>query len=207
MNRLQPLPAASSESAPQADPNRWVDDHSDCLFRYALTRVRNQEVAEDLVQESLLAAMRQIDKFRGRSSERSWLCGILKNKVCDYFRKLGRETNFTDLEFFSDEHLDRFDSENHWIHERGPEDWKPEGEQAMKCAEFWQAMQAALNRLPPRMAQVFIIREMDGVPSKEVCQMLNISEANLWVVLHRARMALREDLEMNFFGGKASTKL
>jgi DNA-directed RNA polymerase specialized sigma24 family protein len=65
-------------------------------------------VAEDLVQESLLAAMRQIDKFRGRSSERSWLCGILKNKICDYFRKLGRETNFTDLEFFSDEHSDRF---------------------------------------------------------------------------------------------------
>jgi RNA polymerase sigma-70 factor (ECF subfamily) len=207
MNRLQTLPAVSSESAPQADPNRWVDDHGDCLFRYALIRVRNQEVAEDLVQESLLAAMRQIDKFRGRSSERSWLCGILKNKVCDYFRKLGRETNFTDLEFFSDEHSDRFDSENYWIHERGPEDWKPEGERAMKCAEFWQAMQAALNRLPPRMAQVFIIREMDGAPSKEVCQMLNISEANLWVMLHRARMALREDLEMNFFGGKASTKL
>ena len=207
MNRLQTLPAVSSESAPQADPNRWIDDHGDCLFRYALIRVRNQEVAEDLVQESLLASMRQIDKFRGRSSERSWLCGILKNKVCDYFRKLGRETNFTDLEFFSDEHSDRFDSENYWIHERAPEDWKPEGEQAMKCVEFWQAMQAALNRLPPRMAQVFIIREMDGVPSKEVCQMLNISEANLWVVLHRARMALREDLEMNFFGGKASTKL
>ena len=68
-------------------------------------------------------------------------------------------------------------------------------------------MQAALNRLPPRVAQVFIMREMDGVPSKEVCQMLNISEANLWVMLHRARMALREDLEMNFFGGKGSTKL
>jgi RNA polymerase sigma-70 factor (ECF subfamily) len=151
--------------------------------------------------------MRQIDKFRGRSSERSWLCGILKNKVCDYFRKLGRETNFTDLEFFSDEHSDRFDSENYWIHERVPEDWKCEGEQAMKCAEFWQALEAALNRLPTRVAQVFIMREMDGVPGWEVCQMLNISEANLWVMLHRARMALREDLEVNFFKGKGSMKL
>ena len=207
MNQLLTLANESSESASQADPNRWIDEHGDCLFRYALIRVRSREIAEDLVQESLLAAIRQIDKFGGRSSERSWLCGILKNKVCDYFRKLGRETNFTDLEFFSDEHSDRFDSENYWIHERGPEDWKCEGEQAMKCAEFWQAIEAALERLPARVAQVFIMREMDGLPSREVCQRLNISEANLWVMLHRARMALREDLEVNFFKGKGNTKL
>src|SRR5882757_8435817 len=169
MDRLQTLPDTSSEPAPQADPNRWVDDHGDCLFRYALVRVRIREIAEDLVQESLLAAMRQIDKFRGRSSERSWLCGILKNKVCDYFRKLGRETNFTDLEFFSDEHSDRFDAGNYWIHERGPSDWKPEGEEAMKRAEFWQALQGCLAKMPERVAAVFTMREMDDVPSKEIC--------------------------------------
>ena len=207
MNRLQTLRSASSELALQAEPDRWVDVHGDCLYRYALIRVRKQEVAEDLVQETLLAAMRQVDNFRGRSTERSWLCGILKNKICDYFRKLGRETNFTDLEFFSDEHSDRFDGENYWIHERGPADWKPEGEQAMKRAEFWQAMQACLDRLPPRVAQVFMLREMDDVPSEEVCEMLNISEANLWVMLHRARMALRQDLEVSFFEGKGGTKL
>jgi DNA-directed RNA polymerase specialized sigma24 family protein len=104
------------------------------LYRYALIRVRKQEVAEDLVQETLLAAMRQVDKFRGRSAERSWLCGISKNKICARFRKLGRETNFTDLEFFSDEQSDRFDGENHWIREPGPADWKSEDEQAMNRA-------------------------------------------------------------------------
>ena len=182
------------------------DDHGDCLYGYALIRVRKQEVAEDLVQDTLLAAMRQADKFKGRSSERSWLCGILKNKICDHFRRLGRETNFTDLEFFSDEHADRFDGENYWIHERGPADWKPEGELAMKRAEFWQAMQASLDRFPPRVAQVFIMHEMDDVPSKDVCVMLKISEANLWVMLHRARMALRQDLEVNFFEGKGGGK-
>jgi len=149
----------------------------------------------------------QVDKFRGRSAERSWLCGILKNKICDYFRKLGRETNFTDLEFFSDEHSDRFDGENYWIHERGPADWKSEGEEAMKRAEFWQAIRASLDRLPPRVAQVFMMREMDDIPSKEVCEMLNISEANLWVMLHRARMALRQDLELTFFESSGGTKL
>ncbi|MBV9489111.1 MAG: sigma-70 family RNA polymerase sigma factor [Verrucomicrobia bacterium] len=208
MNRLEPLPSAASELAPQqANPDRWVDDHGDCLYRYALIRVRNQEAAEDLVQETLLTAMRQVDTFGGHSSERGWLFGILKHKICDRFRTLGRETNFTDLEFFRDERSDRFDGEGHWIDQRGPVDWKPEGEQALKCDEFWQAMQAALDRLPPRVAQVFMLREMDGVPSKEICAMLSISEANLWVMLHRARMALREDLEVNFFQGKPSTKL
>ncbi len=87
-------PAAASH----ADPESWVDQHGDCLYRYALLRVRKPEVAEDLVQETLLAAVRTHEKFGGRSTERSWLVGILKNKVCDYFRQLGRETNFTDLE-------------------------------------------------------------------------------------------------------------
>ena len=90
-----------STAAPSAaHPDRWVDEHGDCLYRYALLRVRRAEVAEDLVQETLLAAVRTVADFAGRSSERSWLVGILKNKVCDHFRKLGRETSFTDMEFF-----------------------------------------------------------------------------------------------------------
>ncbi len=196
-------------SAPpsHADPERWVDEHGDCLYHYALTRVRKEEVAEDLVQETLFVAVRTHEKFGGRSTERSWLVGILKNKICDYFRKLGRETNFTDLEFFSDEHSDKFDGENYWIHERGPSDWKPEGEEAMKRAEFWQALQSALAKLPERIAAVFTLREIDDIPSKEICAMLNISEANLWVMLHRARMALRQDLEATFFEGKGGGTL
>ncbi len=195
------------KAASHADPDRWVDEHGDCLYRYALTRVRKEEVAEDLVQETLLVAVRTHEKFGGRSTERSWLVGILKNKICDHFRKLGRETNFTDLEFFSDEHSDKFDGDNYWIHERGPSDWKPEGEEAMKRAEFWQALQGCLGKMPERVAQVFMLREMDDLPSKEVCETLQISEANLWVMLHRARMALRQCLEMNFFDGQGGAKL
>src|ERR1043165_6529128 len=90
------------------DPERWVDEHGDVLYRYALTSVRKPEVAQDLVQETLLAAMRSHDKFAGQYSVRSWLCGILKHKLCDYYRKLGRETSFTDLEFLEDECADRF---------------------------------------------------------------------------------------------------
>jgi RNA polymerase sigma-70 factor (ECF subfamily) len=207
MNEPSTIPSASAAPVSHADPERWVDEHGDCLYRYALTRVRKEEIAEDLVQETLLVAVRTHEKFGGRSTERSWLVGILKNKICDHFRKLGRETNFTDLEFFSDEHSDKFDGENYWIHERGPSDWKPEGEEAMKRAEFWQTLQGCLAKMPERVAQVFMLREMDDMPSKEVCATLNISEANLWVMLHRARMALRECLEVNFFEGKGGAKL
>jgi RNA polymerase sigma-70 factor, ECF subfamily len=207
MNPSEATAASAQAIASGIDPERWVDEHGDCLYRYALTRVRKEEIAEDLVQETLLVAVRTQERFAGRSTERSWLVGILKNKICDHFRKLGRETNFTDLEFFKDEHSDRFDADNFWIHERGPTHWKPEGEEAMKRAEFWQTMHSCLGKLPERVAQVFMMREMDDVPSKEVCEALNISEANLWVMLHRARMALRQCLEMNFFGGQGGAKL
>ena len=207
MNASETIPAAVPPPTSHADPERWVDEHGDCLYRFALTRVRKEELAEDLVQETLLVAVRTHEKFGGRSTERSWLVGILKNKICDHFRKLGRETNFTDMEFFSDEQSDKFDGDNYWIHENGPTEWKPEGEEAMKRAEFWQALQSALARLPERVAAVFTLREIDDMPSKEVCATLNISEANLWVMLHRARMALRQDLETNFFQGKGGVTL
>src|SRR6267143_7154726 len=90
------------------DPERWVDEHGDVLYRYALARVRKPEVAQDLIQETLLAAMRSHDRFAGQSSVRSWLCGILKHKLCDYYRKSGRETSFTDLEFLDDECAEKF---------------------------------------------------------------------------------------------------
>jgi RNA polymerase sigma-70 factor (ECF subfamily) len=192
---------------PATDPERWVDAHGDCLFRYALLRVRRPEVAEDLVQETLLAAVRTQERFGGRSSERSWLIGILKNKVCDYFRKLGRETTFTDLDFFSGEHADRFDGDDFWIHERGPAEWRPEGEDLLRRAEFMQALHACLGRLPERIAQVFIMREIDETPSREICERLAITESNLWVMLHRARMALRQDLEQTYFQGEGGRRV
>jgi Sigma-70 region 2 len=109
-------------------PERWVDEHGDCLYRYALLRVRRLEIAEDLVQETFFTAVRTSGCFRGKSSERSWLCGILKNKICDHFRTLGRETSFTDLEFLDDELSNKFVSQGFWNHERGPLEWKPEAE-------------------------------------------------------------------------------
>ena len=99
-------PNIAADAAPTAiaasDPERWVDEHGDILYRYALERVRKPDIAQDLVQETFLAAVRTHERFRGGSTVRSWLCGILKHKICDYYRKRGRETSFTDLEFLND---------------------------------------------------------------------------------------------------------
>ena len=184
----------------------WVGEHGDCLYRYALARVRKPEVAEDLVQETFLAAVRGYAKFGGRSSIRSWLCGILKHKIIDHYREAGRETSFTDLEFFSDECSQKFVSNGFWKHEEGPHEWQPDAAEVMEKGEFWETMRACLSKLPQRIADVFSMREMEDVPSQEVCALLSISESNLWVMLHRARMALRECLESNWFNLSQSGK-
>ena len=188
----------NKDTGSTANPERWVDEHGDCLYRYALLVVRNPAVAQDLVQDTLLAALRTRENFAGRSSERTWLYGILKNKTVDHFRKLGRETSFTDMEFIANEFSERF-IDGIWIHQIAPTAWKPDAEDVTHRAEFWAVMKACLDKLPERIATVFLLREMEGISTKEICKSLSISERNLGVMLHRARMALRESLEINWF--------
>ncbi len=186
-----------------SDPERWVDEHGDYLFRYALARLRDPARAEDAVQETFLAALRA-KNFAGRSAEKSWLVGILKNKIFDYYRKAGRETSFTDLDFYADEEIDRFAADGlgkgGWIHELGPMAWPADPGSSLDNEIFWKTFHDCSGRLPKKVAAVFTLREVDGVDSKEICATLNISESNLWVMLHRARMALRRCLETNWFG-------
>jgi len=196
---IKPVIERGASAVAATDPERWVDEHADVLYRYALVRVRKPEIAQDLVQETLLAAMRSYEKFAGQSSVRSWLCGILKHKLGDYFRKLGRETSFTDLEFLADECAEKFVPEGYWVHINGPKEWRPEADEVMHRDEFWKVMHDCLAKLPERVATVFMMREMDEGESKEICATLSISESNLWVMLHRARMALRECLAINWF--------
>lgn len=188
-----------------SDPERWVEEHGDYLFRYALGRLRDPAKAEDAVQDTFLAALKGGKQFQGRSAEKSWLVGILKHKILDHFRKAGRETSFTDLNFYADEEADRFVSDGPfkggWIHELGPLEW-PDAGASLDREVFWQTFRDCAGKLPEKVAVVFTLREVDGVESREICSALNISENNLWVMLHRARMALRRCLETNWFGRK-----
>lgn len=185
-----------------------MDLHGDYLFRYALARLRDPARAEDVVQETFLAALKGGKQFEGRSAEKSWLVGILKNKIYDHFRKASRETAFTDLDFYADEESDRFVADglmkDGWIHELGPLEWSTEPGATLDSEEFWRTYKDCNGKLPKNVATVFNLREVDGVESKEICAILNISEGNLWVMLHRARMALRRCLETNWFGKETS---
>ena len=191
------------------DPEVWVDDHGDVLYRFALARLRNSAAAEDLVQETLLAAFKAKDRFEGRASVRSWLVGILKNKIIDFFRKRSRETSFSDLEFMSGELGDRMQSSGlmgeHWIAEKGPREWASP-EDSLTRAEFWGAFRSCADKLPDTIAGVFLMREVDGVASEEICEVFNISPNNFWVMLHRARLALRQCLELNWFQAQGMTE-
>jgi RNA polymerase sigma-70 factor (ECF subfamily) len=199
-------PADAKPASALSDPERWVDEHGDYLFKFALMRLRDSQKAEDAVQETFLAALKGGQNFAGRSAEKSWLVGILKNKIYDHFRKAGRETTFTDLQFYDDEEGNRFVADGigkgGWIHELGPQDWPKAGEN-LDNELFWKTYRDCAGKLPKNVAMVFNLRELDGVESGEVCALLNISESNLWVMLHRARMALRRCLESNWFAKNA----
>jgi len=190
-----------------SDPEQWVELHGDYLFKYALARLRDPARAEDMVQETFLAALKGGKSFAGRSAEKSWLVGILKNKICDHSRKAGRETSFTDMEFYSDEESERFVPDglfkDAWVHELGPLEWSSDPGASLDSQAFWKTFHDCSNKMPKNVAAVFNLREVDGVESKEICSLLNISESNLWVMLHRARMALRRCLETNWFGKQA----
>lgn len=185
----------------RVDPDRWVDEHGDCLFRYALLRVRDDSVAEDLVQETFLAGLKAAERFAGQSSERSWLVGILKHKIIDHIRKSCRERPVERLDELPKNLAEQFDEINHWRVDDGfgPKDWGPDAAQACEQKEFWGVLDGCLSKLPARMAQAFMLREMEDAGSEEVCKALAITPTNLWVLLHRARMQLRQCLETNWF--------
>ena len=189
------------ESSSNVNPDSWVEQHGDCLYRYALIRVRHPEVAEDLVQETLLAAVRTYANFRGISSERSWLYGILKNKIFDYFRKLAQEVSFTDLEFLEDEMSHKFVDQG-WNHDRGPTNGSPTPRPLWTAKSSGKRFGVAWTNCRQRIADVFVLREMEQMDTVQICEALRISQNNLWVMLHRARMALRECLELHWFERK-----
>ena len=192
----------SSHAANQPlNPETWVKDHGDYLFRYAIGRVRNREVAEDMVQETLLAALKGKDQFKGEASERAWLVGILKHKMMDYFRKPSRELPVSGLMTSEDPPEEFFDLNGKWALKPGS--WGDNPIEALEKKEFWKTFEACLSALSGRLAQIFALREFEGLKSEEICNLFSVSTTNLNVMLFRSRMRLARCLETNWFGKKA----
>ncbi|HLD09975.1 MAG TPA: sigma-70 family RNA polymerase sigma factor [Methylophilaceae bacterium] len=181
----------------------WLTEHGDYLYRFALARLRDPHQAEDAVQETLLAAI-QNQTFEGKSAARTWLTGILKHKIIDLMRRNSREQAMGDIAEDLPQDLpedggmdDFFDETGHWADK--PQSWgKPEGELEQK--QFLGILQQCMDRLPPKLASLFMMREVHESDNEEICKELDISSTNAWVMLYRARMGLRKCLELHWMG-------
>ena len=184
-------------SDPTAILESWVDEHADYLFRYALPRLRDRHVAEEVLQETFLAALRSVAKFRGDSSPRTWLVGLLRRKIADHYRKRYREGEGESIDT-TDPTIDAwFDEKGSWVTQ--PKRCEIDPAELQERADFWTVLQGCLQALPDRLAEAFTLRVVDNRKPDEVCKVLSITPTNLWVALHRARARLRACLEANWF--------
>ncbi len=180
------------------EAEKWLEKYGDALYRYALLRVRSQTTAEDLVQDTLLAGIQSFQNFSGKSSVQTWLTSILKHKIIDHFRKSQKET-IASFEGDSGNDLfsQLFDDRGHW--KTPPTVWKTPDD-TLENEQFWQVYRQCLSNLPGRMADIFLLRTMEGLSSDDCCKILNFKSTNqLWVTLSRARMKLRLCLETQWF--------
>ena len=179
------------------DPKNWVSLYGDLLYKYALPRVNDSVVAEDLVQETFLSALKALDSFRGEASEKNWLFAILKNKIIDYYRKRAVEQSL--METPDSSHLDNewFDAEGKWLENKIPKDWQV-GDSPTDRKEMQKVINWCKNRLKELQQQVFILKYLEEMESVEICKVLNISTSNYWVLIHRARLQMRDCIEKNW---------
>ena len=176
-----------------------LDRHRRYLLRVAELQLRDSDLAEDVVQETLVAALAAREGFSGRSSVKTWLTGILKHKIVDAIRQKQRQP-VVSASFDEETDLEEFDPlfKDNGAWEAPPAEWG-DPENALSRREFMDVMELCLERLPANTARVFIMREVMELETDEICKELTITANNLWVILYRARMTLRHCLEQNWF--------
>ena len=181
-------------------PENWLNDYGDLLYRYALVRVRSEPVAEDLLKETLMAGILAFDKFSGQSSVSTWLTGILKHKIMDYFRKNKYQHQakpLTQIDLAEDLIDYQFNQQGGWNIDLT--EWNTP-ERSLNDQQFWQILQQCLDRLPKKMADLLMMRTLNDVSSEDCCQVLGFQTTNqLWVALSRTRMKLRQCLDVKWF--------
>ena len=165
-----------------------------------MSRLRDRQLAEEVVQETFLAALRARDRFTGASSERTWLVAILKNKVVDLFRRAGRERPVQEIAADDEVTGALFE---HRYRRTSPRVWPRDVDATVADREFREALARCLDRLPDRMGLAFRLREADGLGTDEICKILEISTTNLATLLYRARARLRTCLDETWRAGSS----
>ncbi len=182
----------------QYSVTQWVNDYSDTLYGYVVQRVKDTHIAKDLVQDTFLAAWRNVDNYNGEASVKTWLFTILKNKIIDHYRK--SSTRLTD-ELISRENSSDvfFDDTEHWAEGYYPKNWETNTSSKIESKEFYAILSKCKNKLKDIQSSVFSMKYLDDLSSDEICATLNITAANYWVIIHRAKVQLRTCLETNWF--------
>ena len=168
------------------------------LLRFARAQLRNDAWAEDAVSETLLAALEKPQSFAGRSQLKTWLVGILKHKVIDHLRRHSRECSFNPIDDETGDEIETalFDARGVW--RELPADWG-DPEAVLRQVQFIEVLEACVDVLPAQQGRVFMMREWLELSSETICKECRISTTNLWVILHRARLRLRECLQARWF--------
>ncbi len=180
----------------QIDPNKWIDLYSDYLYNYTISRVSDREVAQDLVQDTFLAALKSMKNFKGEASERTWLISILKRKIIDRYRKVNSNKGKAEVRITYNADSE---TEGDWLEERVADPFDKTAEDTMQNNELGDAIFNCLSKLPEKQAQVFRMKTIEGYETEVICNELNITASNLWVIIHRARTAMAECLKENWF--------
>lgn len=183
----------------ELDSSQWVEKYGDMMIRYTWLRVREEEIAEDIVQTTLLAAFQAKASFLGNSSEKSWLFGILKHKIMDHFREIKKKRTYELLPEDDKNPCDKdFDGKGHW--HALPVSWGIDPEKSIENGQLAQVMATCMDTLSDKFRDLFVLKEVEGLSTEEICNELDIKPNNLWVILHRARNQLKKCLEVDWFG-------
>ena len=174
------------------DPGHMVDEHSDYLLSFAMSKLQDLELAKDMVQDTFVSALTKIDKFERRSKLRTWLTSILNRKIIDHWRKA--ETRYTDpaSHFFSKE--DGSDN-GHWLENSGNQKTLETVEDLIVKDETYLELGYCLEKLPERWRGVVASKYLKESDSETICDDFEITTSNLWVIIHRAKLVLRDCLK------------
>lgn len=183
----------------EAGPGQWVGMYADYLYSYAYSRINDAELAKDLVQETFLAALEGWEKFGRQSSEKTWLTGILKNKIYDVYRKKSRTLLHEPLSGDGQDADELFEGDTgHWKEGHYPVAFGIEQPDALEHKEFEGILKACMAKLPPLWSSVFRMKHIDEESGEDICERLDITASNFWVISHRAKVSLRDCLQKNW---------
>jgi RNA polymerase sigma-70 factor (ECF subfamily) len=178
------------------NPNEWIDLYADYLFNYTISRVNDREIAQDLVQETFLAGLKSMKNFKGEATERTWLISILKRKIIDHYRKINSNKGKAEVRIISNEDTE---SEGDWLQNRVADPFDKTAEDTLQNEELGDAIYNCLSKLPKKQADIFRMKTIEGLETEDICNELEITPSNLWVIIHRARTAMALCLKENWF--------